>query len=89
MDRICFYPIPCLASYYRECKIYAVWIEIARTEQYHEGTIPLQTMRADIDYGFAEAKTTYGRVGVNVWLYKGEVLHDNRRPRKEKEGGTK
>ena len=63
--------------------------EIARTEQYHEGTIPLQTMRADIDYGFAEAKTTYGRVGVKVWLYKGEVLHDNRRPRKEKEGGTK
>ena len=63
--------------------------EIARTEQYHEGTIPLQTMRADIDYGFAEAKTTYGRVGVKVWLYKGEVLHVNRRPRKEKEGGTK
>ena len=63
--------------------------EIARTEQYHEGTIPLQTMRADIDYGFAEAKTTYGRVGVKVWLYKGEVRHDNRRPRKEKEGGTK
>lgn len=48
--------------------------EIARTEHYHEGTIPLQTLRADIDYGFAEAKTTYGRIGVKVWLYKGEVL---------------
>ena len=48
--------------------------EIARTEHYHEGTIPLQTLRADIDYGFAEAHTTYGRIGVKVWLYKGEVL---------------
>ena len=48
--------------------------EIARTEHYHEGTIPLQTLRADIDYGFAEAKTTSGRIGVKVWLYKGEVL---------------
>ncbi len=48
--------------------------EIARTEHYHEGTIPLQTLRADIDYGFAEAATTYGRIGVKVWLYKGEVL---------------
>ena len=48
--------------------------EIARTEQYHEGTIPLQTIRADIDYGFAEAHTTYGRIGVKVWIYKGEVL---------------
>lgn len=65
--------------------------EIARTEQYHEGTIPLQTIRADIDYGFAEAKTTYGRLGVKVWLYKGEVLHDaaNRRPRRRREGGAK
>ena len=61
--------------------------EIARSETYHEGTIPLQTIRADIDYGFAEAKTTYGRIGVKVWLYKGEVLHEssNRRPRR-KEG---
>lgn len=49
--------------------------EIARSEHYHEGTIPLQTLRADIDYGFAEAKTTYGRIGVKVWIYKGEVLH--------------
>ena len=49
--------------------------EIARTEQYHEGTIPLQTLRADIDYGFAEAKTTYGILGVKVWIYKGEVLN--------------
>lgn len=48
--------------------------EIARSECYHEGTIPLQTLRADIDYGFAEAATVYGRVGVKVWIYKGEVL---------------
>lgn len=48
--------------------------EIARTEHYHEGTIPLQTLRADIDYGFAEADTTYGKIGVKVWIYKGEVL---------------
>ncbi|MEG0308275.1 MAG: 30S ribosomal protein S3 [Clostridium sp.] len=48
--------------------------EIARTEQYHEGTIPLQTLRADIDYGFAEADTVYGKIGVKVWVYKGEVL---------------
>lgn len=55
--------------------------EIARTEQYHEGSIPLQTIRADIEYGFAEAKTTYGRIGVKVWAYKGEVL---RNPLKER-----
>lgn len=48
--------------------------EIARSEWYREGTIPLQTLRADIDYGFAEAHTTYGRIGVKVWIYKGEVL---------------
>ena len=48
--------------------------EIARTEHYHDGTIPLQTLRADIDYGFAEAATTYGRIGVKCWIYKGEVL---------------
>ena len=48
--------------------------EIARVEHYHEGTIPLQTLRADIDYGFAEANTTYGKIGVKVWIYKGEVL---------------
>ena len=48
--------------------------EIARSECYHEGTIPLQSIRADIDYGFAEANTTYGRIGVKVWIYKGEVL---------------
>ena len=48
--------------------------EIARTEHYHEGTIPLQTIRADIDYGFAEADTTYGKIGVKVWIYKGEIL---------------
>ena len=51
--------------------------EIARTEHYHEGTIPLQTLRADIDYGFAEAHTTYGVIGVKVWIYKGEVLADS------------
>ncbi|WP_071431564.1 30S ribosomal protein S3 [Angelakisella massiliensis] len=60
--------------------------EIARTEQYHEGTIPLQTIRADIDYGFAEAATTYGRIGVKVWIYAGEVLAE-RKPRQE--GGNK
>ena len=48
--------------------------EIAGSEHYHEGTIPLQTLRADIDYGFAEAATTFGRIGVKVWIYKGEVL---------------
>ena len=74
--------------------------EIARSETYKEGTIPLQTIRADIDYGFAEAKTTYGRIGVKVWIYTGEVLqvsnNENRqkpvrrRPRKEnREGGAK
>lgn len=62
--------------------------EIARSEQYHDGTIPLQTIRADIDYGFAEAATTYGRIGVKVWLYKGEVLNENRsRRNSKKEGG--
>ena len=72
--------------------------EIARSEDYHEGTIPLQTLRADIDYGFAEADTTYGRIGVKVWIYKGEVLkgeapkieaprNNRRRPRRE--GGSK
>ena len=61
--------------------------EIARTEQYHEGTIPLQTLRADIDYGFAEAKTTYGRIGVKTWIYRGEVLAGAAKPRKE--GGRK
>ena len=61
--------------------------EIARTEHYHEGTIPLQTLRADIDYGFAEAATTYGRIGVKVWIYAGEVLQEARQPRKE--GGSR
>ncbi len=48
--------------------------EIARTEHYHEGSIPLQTLRADIDYGFAVARTTFGAIGIKVWVYKGEVL---------------
>ncbi len=61
--------------------------EIARTEQYHEGTIPLQTIRADIDYGFAEAATTYGRLGIKVWIYTGEVLAAAKNTRKE--GGSK
>lgn len=61
--------------------------EIARTEHYHEGTIPLQTIRADIDYGFAEADTTYGKIGVKVWIYAGEVLGETRAPRRE--GGNK
>ena len=52
--------------------------EIARSEHYHEGTIPLQTIRADIDYGFAEADTTYGKIGVKTWIYKGEVLADKK-----------
>jgi small subunit ribosomal protein S3 len=56
--------------------------EMARNESYHEGTVPLQTMRADIDYGFTEAKTTYGRIGVKVWIYKGEILPS--KPSKEK-----
>ena len=51
--------------------------EIARSEHYHEGTIPLQTLRADIDYGFWEANTTYGKIGVKVWIYKGEVFSEN------------
>ena len=55
-------------------------------ESYHEGTIPLQTLRADIDYGFAEANTTYGKVGVKVWIYKGEILKGAKAPAK-KEGG--
>ncbi len=62
--------------------------DIARTESYHEGTIPLQTLRADIDYGFAEAATTYGRIGVKVWIYKGEVLKGSK-PAPRKEGGNK
>jgi small subunit ribosomal protein S3 len=79
--------------------------EIARTEHYHEGTIPLQTIRADIDYGFAEAATTFGRIGVKVWIYKGEVLSQtlrttprtmdttrpprNDRPRNDRRGGDR
>ena len=66
--------------------------EIARGETYHEGTIPLQTLRADIDYGFAEANTTYGKIGIKVWLYKGEVLNESKAKRDRKprrEGGRK
>ena len=79
--------------------------EIARTEHYHEGTIPLQTIRADIDYGFAEAATTFGRIGVKVWIYKGEVLsqtlrttprtldtskpYQERRPRRDRRDGDR
>lgn len=62
--------------------------EIARTEHYHDGTIPLQTLRADIDYGFSEATTTYGKLGVKVWIYKGEVLPAVKREKKA-EGGDR
>lgn len=62
--------------------------EIARSETYHEGTIPLQTLRADIDYGFAEANTTYGKIGVKVWIYRGEVLVGNT-AKNRREGGRK
>ncbi len=67
--------------------------DIARGESYHEGTIPLQTLRADIDYGFAEAKTTYGIIGVKVWIYRGEVLSTAKKtgaePRIPREGGPR
>ncbi len=59
--------------------------EIAKTEHYHDGTIPLQTLRADIDYGFFEANTTYGKIGVKVWIYKGEVLNEVNRPGEARE----
>lgn len=66
--------------------------DIARTEHYHEGSIPLQTLRANIDYGFAEAETTYGRLGVKVWIYKGQKLPDAKRfpvtARNKKQGGN-
>ena len=55
-------------------------IEIARTEWYREGRVPLHTMRADIDYGFSEAKTTYGVIGIKVWVFKGEILAKNEQP---------
>ena len=60
--------------------------EIARSEHYHEGTIPLQTLRADIDYGFYEANTTYGKIGVKVWIYKGEVLPEVKRTSSDQGG---
>ena len=75
--------------------------EIARTEHYHEGTIPLQTIRADIEYGFWEANTTYGKIGIKVWIYKGEVLAESangerrrndrqdRRPRRQDGSGRR
>ncbi len=61
--------------------------DIARSEGYHEGSIPLQTLRANIEYGFAEAKTTYGRIGVKVWIYKGEVLPTAKKTPVRAEGG--
>ena len=61
--------------------------EIARSEGYHDGSIPLQTMRADIQYGFAEAKTTYGRIGCKVWIYKGELLGKRGASDRREEGG--
>ena len=62
--------------------------EIARTEGYTEGTVPLHTLRADIDYGTAEAHTTYGRIGVKVWIYRGEVLPQTRKKNNDEEGGN-
>ena len=61
--------------------------DIARSEGYHEGSIPLQTLRADIDYGSAEAKTAYGRLGVKVWIYKGQVLPTAKKAAAKTEGG--
>ena len=61
--------------------------DIARKEGYHEGSIPLQTLRANIDYGFAEAKTTYGRLGVKVWIYKGQILPKSKQTPVRAEGG--
>lgn len=63
--------------------------EMARTETYHEGTVPLQTLRADIDYGAVEAHTTYGRIGIKVWIYKGEVLPEAKTEDQEGKGGEK
>ena len=65
--------------------------DMARTEVYSEGNIPLQTLRADIDYGFAEANTTYGKIGVKTWIYQGEVLRESRNKRRtnRREGGRK
>lgn len=61
--------------------------EIARTEGYSEGKVPLHTLRADIDYGFAEANTTYGKIGIKVWIYKGEILPAKKRVKAKAEGG--
>ncbi|NLJ64427.1 MAG: 30S ribosomal protein S3 [Christensenellaceae bacterium] len=61
--------------------------DIARSENYHEGSIPLQTLRANIDYGFAEAMTTYGKIGVKVWIYKGQILPQPKRDGARAEGG--
>jgi small subunit ribosomal protein S3 len=71
------------------CKGRLAGSEMARTESYHEGTVPLQTLRADIDYGFTEAHTTYGRIGVKVWIYKGEILPETRKKEEAAEGGKK
>ncbi len=62
--------------------------EIARTEGYSEGKVPLHTLRADIDYGFAEANTTYGKIGIKVWIYKGEILPAKKRVKAKAEGGV-
>lgn len=61
--------------------------EMARNETYHEGSVPLQTLRADIDYGFAEAQTTYGLIGIKVWIYKGEILPDKQPVKPVAQGG--
>ncbi|NMB42204.1 MAG: 30S ribosomal protein S3 [Firmicutes bacterium] len=69
------------------CKGRLAGSEMARTEGYHEGTVPLQTLRADIDYGFIESHTTYGRIGVKVWIYKGEILPETKKKEEKAEGG--
>ena len=71
------------------CKGRLAGAEMARAESYHEGTVPLQTLRADIDYGFCEAHTTYGRIGVKVWIYKGEILPESKKKDEAAEGGEK
>jgi small subunit ribosomal protein S3 len=71
------------------CKGRLAGSEMARTESYHEGTVPLQTLRANIDYGFVEAATTYGRIGVKVLIYKGEILPQAKKPQEESEEGGK
>jgi small subunit ribosomal protein S3 len=70
------------------CRGRLMGAEIARNEQYSDGKVPLHTLRADIDYGFTEANTTYGKIGVKVWIYKGEILQTSRKVSAKAEGGV-